>query len=188
MRQGGLGLSVPIPSSIVKARRRAGLLLLATAVLTIAGLLALFAIEYTRATQVPGLANGAGPVPIIRPNRSTSPTATATRTATPSPTPSPTEAIGPDGRATPYWTTIIQGDFRDRTGAASLANGLRAAGHTPLLFPSDTYSSLSPGYWVVAIGNYGSASSAADASARRFRADGYGKAYPRCLGSAAACA
>jgi hypothetical protein len=116
----------------------------------------------------------------LSPASATSPTARGVRTSVP-----------PLTAAAGHWAAVVRGDFADAQGgkakAMALAASLRASGDHPRVFPSSTYSSLRPGFWVVAVGDFGADRAAAAAAAANYLHRGYTEAYARCLGTAAQC-
>ncbi|MGZ4618576.1 MAG: SPOR domain-containing protein [Frankiaceae bacterium] len=96
----------------------------------------------------------------------------------------------PAAPKTPFWTAIVDSEPESSAShpeASAFVAVLKRQGYVTLpVFRSAAYPSLTPGYWVVAVGRFPTSTQAA-AAATRLHARGFSKAYPRCVGSAAAC-
>ncbi len=91
----------------------------------------------------------------------------------------------PAALETPAWVTILSSE-RDQAAATQVADRVAATGRTTGVLPSDSYSSLAPGFWVPYVGPFPDRA-AAEAEVGALAADGIAGAYARCVGTREQC-
>ncbi|NHC12899.1 hypothetical protein [Motilibacter deserti] len=117
-----------------------------------------------------------------------------TEAVPPEPEPEP-ETTAPDaGSALPtsmFYTVVMSSNTAADGGheaALEDARNIEAAGYEALVFRSDDYSNLRPGYWVAAAGVHSTLAEArAEANALRDVVPGIEVPYPRCVGTEEEC-
>jgi hypothetical protein len=107
-------------------------------------------------------------------------------TTTSTTTSSSTTTTVPGGLVTPTFVAIVSSDGDEPT-AQQRSDELTESGYTSGVLHSDDYSELEPGFWVAYVGPFPDCAGAQAATAQLV-ADGYGSAYPRCVGTAEECA
>jgi hypothetical protein len=88
--------------------------------------------------------------------------------------------------ATPTFVAVVSSEG-DEFAAGSIADDLTERGYDSGVLRSGDYASLDPGYWVAYVGPFADAAAAQEAT-NRLISDGYGAAYPRCVGTVDECA
>ena len=89
------------------------------------------------------------------------------------------------GLATPTFVAIVVSE-RDEATARAIGDQLTEAGFDSGVLHSDDYGSLEPGFWVAYVGPFDDVG-AAEGAVDDLKGEGYGAAYPRCVGTAEEC-
>ena len=106
-------------------------------------------------------------------------------TATSSSTTAPPPTAAPGDLPSPTYVAIVSSNVDEGEARADAAE-LTERGYDGAVLRSDDYGSLEPGFWVAYVGPFDDAP-AAQAATDDLIADGYGAAYPRCVGTAEDC-